>query len=234
MNIPKITGFVIIIAGIVLGLTTLNHAIYTAPQEAALVPETTQESNVSIPTQTTTTATASVTSTTSIDSSLPGKPTVATSTPKPSSSTLPSRLIIPSLNIDANVQQVGINVKGNMGTPNNFTDVAWYKPGTIPGEKGSAVMDGHVDNGLALAGVFKKLNTIKVGDDVYVTRADGVKLHFRVVDTQLVPYTDKSANEKVFTQNDAARLNLITCTGEWVPGDKTYDHRLVVYTKLVK
>jgi hypothetical protein len=28
-------------------------------------------------------------------------------------------------------------------------------------------------------------------------------------------------------------LNLITCTGDWLPDKKTYDHRVLVYTKRV-
>ncbi len=62
---------------------------------------------------------------------------------------LPRRLRIPSLTIDAFVRHVGINEKGNMATPGNFTDTGWYKYGTVPGFVGSAVIDGHVDNALA-------------------------------------------------------------------------------------
>ena len=52
----------------------------------------------------------------------------------------PSRLIIPSLDIDTNVQHVGLAKSGNMAAPNNFTDVSWWKYGTVPGYRGSAVM----------------------------------------------------------------------------------------------
>ena len=149
-----------------------------------------------------------------------------------SAASLPYRLIIPSLNINAGVQKVGVKADGSMGTPSNFTDVAWYKYGTIPGQVGSAVIDGHVDNGLSLAGVFKHLVDIKVGDDVYVEQANGNKLHFKVTDIETYPYIG-APTEKIFTQTDAARLNLITCEGAWVQSGKTYDHRLVVYTKLV-
>jgi LPXTG-site transpeptidase (sortase) family protein len=146
----------------------------------------------------------------------------------------PKRLQIPALSIDANVQYVGINGKGNMGVPNNFTDVAWYKDGTVPGQLGSAVIDGHVDNGLGLDGVFKHLSDIKIGDDIYVETADQQNvMHFVVDDIELYPYKDVPT-DLVFNQTDAARLNLVTCDGAWVKGDKTYDHRLVVYAKLVK
>src|SRR5258708_38380056 len=60
----------------------------------------------------------------------------------------PDRLDIPVLNIDAAVLQVGIARSGHMAVPPNFTDVGWYKYGSLPGQKGSAVMAGHVDNGL--------------------------------------------------------------------------------------
>jgi sortase A len=145
---------------------------------------------------------------------------------------LPARLIIPALNINASVQHVGVNVAGAMRAPDNFTDVAWYKYGTTPGNLGSAVIDGHVDNGLGLNGVFKYLDTIKVGDDVYVQTANGSRLHFVVSDIESYPYQSVPL-QTLFARDDAARLNLITCEGDWVAGGDTYDHRLVVYATLV-
>ena len=139
----------------------------------------------------------------------------------------PSRLIIPALNIDANVQYVGITPKGNMGTPTNFTDVAWYKLGAIPGQVGSAVMDGHVDNGLSLAGVFKHLSGMKPGQDIFVENASGTLEHFVTVSVDSYPYLD-APTDLIFNQRDAAYLKLITCTGDWVQGDRTYDRRFVV------
>jgi sortase A len=162
------------------------------------------------------------------DYSLTGKPHATISVPKEN----PMRLRIPSLKIDAKVQYVGVNAKGNMGVPSNFTDVAWYQDGTVPGQVGSAVIDGHVDNGLGLDGVFKRLAEVRVGDDVYVETKEGKKLHFVVSDIQNYPF-QSVPNDKVFAAKDAQRLNLITCEGAWIAGEKTYDHRLVVYTTLV-
>ncbi|MDB5237903.1 MAG: peptidase sortase [Candidatus Kaiserbacteria bacterium] len=158
---------------------------------------------------------------------------IASSTPAAQASpdAQPARLRIPSLGIDASVQYVGITTAGNMGVPNNFTDVAWYKYGTLPGQVGSAVIDGHVDNGLALAGVFKHLADIKTGADVYVVTKDGTKLRFIVESAQAYPYKSVPTT-LLFNRKDKARLNLVTCSGSWVKGDKTYDERLVVYTVL--
>jgi len=157
--------------------------------------------------------------------SVPGERVVA------ASSSLPVRLLIPSLSIDTDVQHVGISKKGNMAVPSNYTDVGWYRYGTIPGQLGSAVIDGHVDNGLALPGVFKHLIDIKVGDDVYVVREDGTQLHFVVKDKQLYP-SKAAPVERIFNRSDAARLNLVTCDGAWVKDEKTYDQRLVIFTEL--
>jgi LPXTG-site transpeptidase (sortase) family protein len=149
------------------------------------------------------------------------------------SSSLPRRLIIPSLNINANIQYVGVNAQGDMRAPSNFIDTSWYKYGTVPGMLGSAVLAGHVNNGLGLDGVFKHLTDLKINDDVYIQTTGTTTLHFKVSDIEVYPYQSVPTTT-LFAQTDAARLNLITCDGSWVPGSDTYDHRIVIYTRLVK
>lgn len=150
-------------------------------------------------------------------------------------SALPSRLHIPKIGVDAKVQHLGVTRSGNMAAPSNFSDVGWYKLGTIPGKIGSAVISGHEDDAIATPAVFYNLNKLAIGDDVYVTDKNGNRLHFRVVDKKIVPYNLKGPElNAIFTRADKARLNLITCAGDWLPSAKTNDQRLVVYTELVK
>ncbi len=144
----------------------------------------------------------------------------------------PQTLKIPKLEISTDVQYVGINAKGNMGVPSNYSDVAWYKYGTVPGQIGSAVVDGHVDNGLGLPGVFKRLSELEKGDDVYVVTKAGRTLHFVVLSKALYNYKEVPV-DRLFNAIDAAYLNLVTCEGSWIKNEKTYDQRLVVYTRLV-
>ena len=80
----------------------------------------------------------------------------------------PDRLIIPSIHVDAHVQSVGVAKNGNMAVPTNYTDVGWYRKGPLPGETGSAVIDGHVNNGFNLDAVFANLSTLEEGADIYV------------------------------------------------------------------
>lgn len=145
----------------------------------------------------------------------------------------PERLKIPSLDIDAKVKEVGLTKDGAMATPGNFTDVGWYAAGTIPGDMGSAVMDGHVDNALALPGVFKDLHRTELGDDIYVIAEDGTTLHFVVSSIDSYEY-DSAPTEEIFNERTAARLKLITCGGTWLSELKTYDKRVVVTADLVK
>lgn len=145
----------------------------------------------------------------------------------------PVRLIIPSIGVDAKVQYVGITARGAMSVPNNFTDVGWYKYGPLPGNQGSAVMAGHVDNALGLPGVFKRLQDMKVGDAVYVRTKNGSMLHFAVDDIQSYTAADAPASRIFDSTGTLSRLNLVTCEGDWIQSERQYDHRLVIYTHLV-
>ncbi len=145
----------------------------------------------------------------------------------------PIQIIIPKINVNAVVEEVGITFKGNMSTPKKFADTGWYKYGTVPGELGSAVIDGHVDNGLGIPAVFINLKKLVPGDIVYVQAKNGRKLKFKVFDIQNYYYKDVPL-EILFNRNGDRYLNLITCDGNWIPAEKTDDHRIVVYTKLIE
>jgi LPXTG-site transpeptidase (sortase) family protein len=146
-------------------------------------------------------------------------------------SSVPIQIIIPKISVDAKVEKVGITYAGNMSTPKKISNTGWYKYGTLPGEKGSAVIDGHVDNGFALPGVFKNLKKLVPGDNVFVKTENGSSLHFVVIEVERYYYTDVP-RETLFTRNDKAYLNLITCDGDWIPEIETSNYRIVVYTVL--
>jgi sortase (surface protein transpeptidase) len=144
----------------------------------------------------------------------------------------PSRIQIPAIGVDANIQDVGIGKTGNMAVPTNYTDVGWYRYGTVPGQVGSAVIDGHVDNGAGLAAVFKRLGELQRGDDIYILTETGRKLHFKVEEIGHYSLADVPL-QALFNRKDAPRLNLITCEGTWIPSKKEYDERMIVYSVLV-
>jgi LPXTG-site transpeptidase (sortase) family protein len=144
----------------------------------------------------------------------------------------PARLVIPSIDIDAKIEEVGISRKGNMATPKNFSNTGWYKYGTIPGQKGSAVIAGHVDNGFSLAGVFSELSDLKKGDAVFVVTRGDEWLHFIVTDSKIYDFDEKP--EEVFREDGEHILRLITCTGTWMEEKRTHNKRLVVRAVLIE
>ena len=146
----------------------------------------------------------------------------------------PARLVIPSIGVNAKIQSMGLSKTGDgsLGVPTNFTDVAWYKAGPVPGMPGSAVIDGHVDGKHVPKAVFYSLSTLKKGDMVNVINVGGHTLKFKVVGSKTYAYNDTTAD--IFASNtSAARLNLITCAGTWMKAKKLYDKRVVIFTELV-
>jgi sortase A len=139
----------------------------------------------------------------------------------------PARLRIPSIGVNAAVEQVSVKADGTMGTPTKFGDVAWYAPGGKPGGEGNAVFAGHVNNALTSAGVFQHLDQVKVGDYITVADASGKTLVYKVISSKAQAVED-SPSAEVFAGTGPSRLVLITCAGEWVSSEHQYNERLVV------
>jgi LPXTG-site transpeptidase (sortase) family protein len=139
----------------------------------------------------------------------------------------PIHLTIPNAHVDTNIIDLGVTSKGNLDVPGNYTEVGWYKYGARPGEIGSAVLDGHVDNGGSIPGPFKHLRDLKAGDDIYVSMSDGKVLHYKVTVSQVYPLS-QFPGEMVFNQTGDRYLKIITCHGKFVPKLGTYDQRLIV------
>ncbi|HEY4386750.1 MAG TPA: class F sortase, partial [Ktedonobacteraceae bacterium] len=67
-----------------------------------------------------------------------------------------ARLEIPAIALVAPIEDVGIRNDGSMEVPhhNQWEGVGWYKFGAFPGERGSAVIDGHLDRPGGYPAVF--------------------------------------------------------------------------------
>lgn len=148
--------------------------------------------------------------------------------PAPVASRVPLRVRIPDIGLNSRVQTVEVTLTGDLGVPDGSTkNVGWYAAGTTPGAPGSAVFDAHV------FAAFKKLRYALPGADIYVDMSDGKTLHFKIQESTVYAL-DEVPLDKLFTRNDIARLNLITCAGKLTRDRSTYDHRLVDYAVLVE
>lgn len=140
---------------------------------------------------------------------------------------LPVRLKIPSIQVDAVIQYVGLTSEGAMDVPSNTIDVGWFEPGPRPGEKGSAVIAGHFDGENNKEGVFTNLHKLKKGDKLYIEDDKGTSAVFVVAEKLIY---DPAYSDGVFSRTDRPYLNLITCDGAWDGTKKSYSKRLVVFT----
>lgn len=141
---------------------------------------------------------------------------------------LPVRLKIAKIAIDAPITYVGLTKTGAMDAPGNVDDVGWYKGGTLPGNKGSAVLAGHIDGLRGEPGVFASLSKLQKGDKLQVVDSNNSVITFMVSDVRT--YGQDERPNEVFNVTDGAHLNLITCTGAWDKAQRHFLERLVVFT----
>ncbi|KPN14047.1 peptidase C60 [Bacillus australimaris] len=147
-----------------------------------------------------------------------------------SSGIVPAEIEIPAIDVKAKVEKTALLKDGSMGVPKNTDHTAWFKDGPKPGDKGNAVMNGHVDNKWGPS-VFYRLKELKKGDKVIVTSSSGKKRIFEVMKVRSYPREEKpnAFFGYAFTRN----LNLITCTGTFDHAAGTHEKRLVVFTQLI-
>ncbi len=141
---------------------------------------------------------------------------------------VPARLTLPTLGVTASVEALQLDALGAMQTPKKWGEVAWYSLGSKPGEPGSAVMAGHVNNALTHGGVFENLAKLTVGDEVRVEDARGNTLRYTATKIEDYATADAPLGD-IFAVSGPSQLVLITCAGDWDPRAHSYDKRLVVF-----
>jgi LPXTG-site transpeptidase (sortase) family protein len=146
---------------------------------------------------------------------------------------MPIRLKIPKINVDADIEYVGLTAGGSMDVPKGPADVAWFDLGPRPGENGSAVIAGHYGWKDGIPAAFDDLYLLGKGDKIYVegtTSVNGIGTTTVFVVREIRLYGNKDDAASVFYSSDGkAHLNLITCQGVWDKSQKSYSNRLVVF-----
>jgi hypothetical protein len=142
----------------------------------------------------------------------------------------PVRLQIASIGVDSSLMKLGLRADGTLEVPPGGFPAGWYTGGPTPGERGPAVIAGHVDmNG---PGVFYKLQEVRPGDLVMVTRADGSRPVFRV--SQVGQYTKSQfPSQLVYGNLNHPGLRLITCGGTFNAATGHYESNIVAFADLI-
>jgi LPXTG-site transpeptidase (sortase) family protein len=140
---------------------------------------------------------------------------------------LPTRLVIDRIEVDAPVVSVGIDEKGRMEVPANVSEVGWYRFGPRPGGRGSAVLTAHVDQAGSGPGVFYDLDFLQEGDTVTVHFEDHAVQSFVVREVERIAKSDLDVIA-LFARDGDPVVRLITCGGAFNPQIRRYDDNLVI------
>ncbi|MGW1777548.1 class F sortase [Streptomyces sp. NPDC002143] len=154
-------------------------------------------------------------------------------TPTPLPYAEPDRVRIPAIQVDAPVMAVGLDADGWVGAPppEDPNLAGWFTGGVSPGEKGTAVVVGHVDNQLGPA-VFYGLGALKKGNRVEVARKDGKTAIFEIYGIEVFE-KNNFPGDRVYASKGAPELRVITCGGGFSKANG-YDGNVVAFARLVE
>lgn len=143
----------------------------------------------------------------------------------------PDRVRIPSIGVDTPLMGLGLTAQGSLDVPppERKNLAGWYEAGTTPGERGTAIVAGHVDNKEGPA-VFYELGALQKGRTIEVERRDGSVAVF-TVDANEVYDAKGFPDEKVYGAAPRPELRVITCGGRY-SRQTGYQGNVVVFAHL--
>lgn len=159
----------------------------------------------------------------------------ATPTPTPIPVTNPIHISIPTLGVEADIEEVGVTSNNVMEIPHDFFKVGWYKESVKPGENGgkAAIINGHYDTATGKPAVFYHIQNLTKDDEIIITSENRIRYIFKIHDIQSHPL-ENFPSDIVYGAVDSISLKLITCDGYWQTDKKSYSDRLVVTAHLVR
>ena len=142
----------------------------------------------------------------------------------------PVRITIPAIGVSAPIIALGLDRSGALEVPHDFGDTGWWTGGARPGERGPAVIAGHVDSHTGPAAFFR-VGNLRRGDVIIVQRADGRLVHFHVRRSAHYPKA-RFPTAEVYGPTGGPTLRLITCSGTFDRASGHYLDNTVVYAGL--
>ena len=149
---------------------------------------------------------------------------VGASTPK---GDRPVEVVIPAIGVRSRLVDLGIAGDGTMQVPSDFARAGWLTAAPAPGQRGPAVIAGHVDSREGPA-VFFRLHELVAGDEVRVVQADGDVVSFTVRGKESFA-KDAFPTDRVYGPVPGPVLRLVTCSGEVDPVSGHYLDNTVVF-----
>jgi sortase (surface protein transpeptidase) len=166
----------------------------------------------------------------SVGTSVPevnGRPVAA-----PLAASVPVRIVIPVIPVNAPVMRLGLNSNGSLQVPplDNHNLAGWYTGSVMPGQTGASIVVGHVDSWSG-GSVFFKIKNLRPGDKVDIVRADGTTAIFTVDGLQKAAKV-AFPTSAVYRNPGYPALRLITCGGPFDSATGEYLDNIIVYAHL--
>jgi sortase (surface protein transpeptidase) len=139
----------------------------------------------------------------------------------------PVSLTIPLIGVNTQLITLGLTSSGALQVPSSTSVAGWYTGSPRPGAIGSAIIVGHIDSYTG-PGVFYRLSELRAGDKIYVKRANGTLVEFRVTSVQTY-LKDRFPTQAVYGPTPDPELRLITCGGAFDYATGHYLSNIVVY-----
>jgi sortase (surface protein transpeptidase) len=139
----------------------------------------------------------------------------------------PVRVRIPAIKVNAPVGPLEIEENNVLPAPETAEGTGWWRAGPEPGERGPAVIVGHVDSYTGPA-VFYRLHELVAGQEIFVDRADGTTATF-VASRVERHHKHAFPTEAVYGVTPNPQLRLITCGGDFDRQDRSYLDNIIVY-----
>ena len=146
---------------------------------------------------------------------------------------MPTGLEIPSTGTRSELLSLGLRTNRTLEVPPDGpgAPAGWFNGSPTPGERGPAVLLGHVNATDGGPGVFADLRALKPGDRIRISRADGSTAQFQVQRGEQYGKNSFPTLE-VYGNTDGSELRLITCDG-FDPATGLFEDNYVVYATLV-
>ncbi|MEU4986035.1 sortase [Streptomyces sp. NPDC021969] len=144
---------------------------------------------------------------------------------------VPQRITAPGTGLDTAIDAVGLAEDGSVALPKNVDHAGWFTGSVTPGERGNAIIVGHVDSTTGPA-AFYSLGKLSSGDRITVQRRDGRAATFTLTRTAVY---DKNhfPSDLVYGPTQGSQLTLITCT-DWDSNAHEYRANLVLTAQLAR
>jgi hypothetical protein len=137
----------------------------------------------------------------------------------------PVAVAIPALGVRAAIVPEGLGPGGTLAIPPP-RQVGWYDRGPAPGQDGTTVLAGHIDDH-GVPGAFLRLGQIQTGATVRVTTASGRVVAYTVTQRRMLPQASL-ARSGLLSQQGASELVMISCGGAYDEATHLYLDNIVI------